>query len=346
MTSILIVTDTWLPQINGVVRTLQHTIACLEEAGISVKLIEPSRFRTLPCPTYPEIRLSLTTRRRVAALMADLGCEHVHIATEGPLGMCAAAAMRARGQRYSTSYHTRFPEYLAARAPIPLGLSYAWLRRFHNRASACMVATKGMKDALEARGFSNLHLWPRGVDTSLFAPNPDPVDPYAHLERPIWLSVGRVSVEKSLPSFLDLALPGSKVVIGDGPALKTLRAQYPDVAFLGAKTGADLAAHYRAADVFVFPSRTDTFGLVMLEALASGVPVATFPVTGPIDVIQDGETGILSENLAEAAMAALNLSRARCRQFALTRSWQSCTDVFMEILSKSEGFEPPKVLRA
>lgn len=335
MTSILFVTDAWRPQINGVVRALEQTIASLKRRGIRTCVIEPSTFTSVPCPTYPDIRLSLTTARRVGALMDAAKCDHIHIATEGPLGLLAGIAARRRGRPYSTSYHTRFPEYLAARMPVPKALSYAWLRRFHNRASACLVTTPSVRDDLQGRGFRNVQLWGLGVDVAQFRPD-TATDVYADLARPIFLYVGRVSVEKSLPDFLDLSLPGTKVVVGDGPALQGLRARYPSTVFLGAKQGAELATHFSSADVFVFPSRTDTFGLVMLEAMASGVPVAAFPVPGPRDVVLQGRTGILATDLAKAALAALHLPRDPCRAAVLSRSWEVCTDRFLEILFEAE----------
>lgn len=336
MTSVLIVTDTWRPQINGVVTTLEHTVSDLESRGMRVELIEPGAFRTLPCPTYPDIRLSVTTRRHVGERIDRAACDHLHVATEGPLGLLGAWAARRRGLRYSTAYHTRFPEYLAARAPVPPAASYAWLRRFHNSGAACMVATGAVMQDLSGRGFENLRLWPRGVDLSLFRPRAG-LDLFDHLPRPVWLTVGRVAVEKSLPAFLDLDLPGTKVVVGDGPALARLRARYPDVVFTGHRSGEALAEHYAAADVFVFPSRTDTFGLVMLEAMASGLPVAAFPVPGPLDVVTPGQTGFLSENLKEAALQALDLSPELCRVSAERKTWRACTDRFLEIVAEVEG---------
>lgn len=337
MTSVLFVSDAWRPQVNGVVRALEQLSACLSRRGVGVSVIEPGGFRSVPCPTYPEIRLSLTTRRRMGALIAASGCDHIHIATEGPLGLLAGAAARRLGRPYSTSYHTRFPEYLAARMPVPQALSYAWLRRFHNRASACMVATPSMARDLSARGFNRVRLWSLGVDTEVFRPDAGG-HVYAGLPRPIWLTVGRVAVEKSLPDFLDLDLPGTKVVVGDGPELSALRARYPEAVFTGAKSGAALSAHFSDADVFVFPSRTDTFGLVMLEAMASGVPVAAFPVTGPLDVVTPGQSGVLSENLRDAALAALDLSPEVCRAAACARTWEASADRFLEILRE---VEPP-----
>ncbi|MCE8009013.1 glycosyltransferase family 1 protein [Aestuariivita sp.] len=335
MTSVLFVTDAWRPQINGVMRTLEHTIQALERIGIRSEVLGPDGFTTLPCPTYPDIRLALTTRRRLSRMIAEADCAHVHIATEGPLGLLAGSARRRHGQTYTTSYHTRFPEYIAARAPVPVAPLYAWLRRFHNRGSGCMVATESLHSDLAGRGFRNLMRWPRGVDTDLFRPMAE-TGLFADLPRPIWLNVGRVAVEKNLPAFLGLDLPGTKVVVGDGPHLPQLRRRYPQTRFVGAKSGAELARHYAAADVFVFPSRTDTFGMVMLEALAAGLPVAAFPVMGPRDVIAHGRTGMLSEDLGAAALAARDLSRAECRTVAESRGWSACTEQFVQNLSRAE----------
>lgn len=329
MTSILIVTDAWLPQVNGVVRSLECTAGELEKMGVRVEILSPQEFVTIPCPTYPEIRLSLTWRGAVGKRMAAYGCEHLHIATEGPLGLLAASAARRIGWPFTTSYHTRFPEYVEARWPLPLGLFYAWFRRFHNSGSGCMVATATLRLDLEKRGFRNLMTWARGVHADSFRPAAGSVFP-ADLPRPIFLNVGRVAVEKNLRAFLDLDLPGSKVVVGDGPQLAALRRDYPGVLFTGAKTGDELARHFAGADVFVCPSRTETFGLVLLEALACGVPVAAYPVMGPRDVIGDSGAGILSDDLRQAALDALEIPPERCREWALTFSWAACARQFLD----------------
>ena len=329
MTSILIVTDAWLPQVNGVVRSLEWTAGELEKMGVRVEFLSPQEFVTIPCPTYPDIRLSLTHRRAVQRRMAAYDCEHLHIATEGPLGLLAASAARRMGMPYTTGYHTRFPEYVEARWPLPVSWFYAWFRRFHNFGGGCMVATETLRADLERRGFRNLKMWSRGVDADLFRPTEDSVLP-PDLPRPIFINVGRVSVEKNIKAFLDLDLPGSKVVVGDGPQLASLRKDYPDVYFTGAKSGEDLARHFASADAFVFPSLTDTFGLVILEALACGVPVAAYPVMGPRDVIGDSGTGVLSEDLRQAALDALQIPAERCRSWALKYSWASCTRQFLD----------------
>lgn len=329
MSSILIVTDAWHPQINGVVRSLERTAEALVATGVRVEFLTPQAFKTLPCPTYPEIRLSLTHRGIVRRMIRDFGCEHLHIATEGPLGILAASVARKAGEPFTTSYHTRFPEYVSARLPVPLSWSYSWLRRFHNSGSGCMVATRSLENDLRARGFNNLMRWSRGVDEDLFKPYEGSVLP-DDLPRPVFMYVGRVAVEKNIKAFLDLTLPGSKVVVGGGPQLEALRRDYPDTLFTGAKLGEDLARHYSAGDVFVFPSLTDTFGNVLLEALACGVPVAAYPVMGPLDVIGDTGAGVLSENLQEAAEAALDIPRDHCRNIALNYTWAASAQQFLD----------------
>ena len=322
----MIVTDAWRPQTNGVVSTLSQTAAYLGRFGHDVRLITPSEFRTVACPTYPEIRIALLPGAAVARCIAAFQPQALHIATEGPLGWSARAYCRRHGLRFTTSYHTQFPEYLRSRAPIPLALSYAVLRSFHGAAHACMVSTQSIHSQLAGRGFRNLVRWRRGVDTELFRPRDKAL--LDHLPRPIAAYVGRVAVEKNIDAFLGMPWSGSKVVIGDGPERARLQAQYPDAHFLGFRFGEDLAAHLAAADVMVFPSRTDTFGLVNLEALACGVPVAAFPVTGPIDVIEDGITGALDTDLARAAQRALSVDPQRCRERALQSSWDGSTRQF------------------
>ena len=323
----LIVTDAWHPQINGVVRTLERLAEELEAKGCVLEFLTPQDFWNVPLPFYAEIRLALATPGRVAKHIRRARPDHVHIATEGPLGMLARRYCLRHGLAFTTSYHTRFPEYLSARAPVPERWSYAWLSRFHNAGNGTLVATPSLAAELTARGFRNVRPWTRGVDTGLYRPDRPQV---LELPRPIFLSVGRVAVEKNLPAFLDLDLPGSKVIVGDGPDLKRLRTTYPDAIFLGAKTGEELANVYASADVFVFPSRTDTFGIVLLEALASGLPVAAFPVTGPIDVLGDGLGGALSPDLRQAALEALAISRNEARAKALTYSWASYAEIFLE----------------
>ena len=327
---IALVTDAWLPQTNGVVRTLTITAERLSQAGHEVTAITPVDFRTVPCPTYPEIRLSLFAAGRVRRRLDALDPDAVHIATEGPLGRAARRWCLRRGRSFTTSYHTQFPEYVRARVPIPVAVSYAFLRWFHGSAAHTLVATPSMQNALAERGFRNLVLWSRGVDTELFRPRDES---FLELPRPIWLYFGRVSVEKGIEEFLALDLPGTKLVVGDGPATESLRRKYAGAVFTGYRFGDELARHVAAADVFVFPSRTDTFGLVLLEAMACGIPVAAFPVTGPIDVVVNGVTGVLSEDLRAAALTALHLDRRACREHALRYTWEAATRQFVASLA-------------
>jgi glycosyltransferase involved in cell wall biosynthesis len=324
-----LVTDAWLPQTNGVVRTLAMTSGLLQQSGHTVEVIEPRSFRTLPCPTYPEIRLAWRPYRRLARQLTELDADSVHIATEGPLGLAARRWCRRHGRAFTTSYHTQFPEYVRARVPIPLRLSYAHLRRFHGAAARTLVATPSLRRMLEARGFGNLALWSRGVDTELFRPRPKS---FLDLPRPVWLYFGRVAVEKGIEQFLSLDLPGTRLVVGDGPALVQCRDRFPSAVYVGYKHGEELASYIAASDVFVFPSRTDTFGLVLLEAMACGVPVAAYPVTGPVDVVDDGVTGVLSEDLRAAAIAALKLDPRLCREQALRHTWAAATEQFRDHL--------------
>ncbi|WP_350334879.1 glycosyltransferase family 4 protein [Coralliovum pocilloporae] len=327
---ILIATDAWLPQINGVVRTLQAVTEELRLDGHGVFILSPELFRTVPCPTYPEIRLSLTGVRGVARHIQAFEPEHVHIATEGPIGLAVRRWCIKNDVSFTTSYHTKFPEYLRARAPIPTGWTYRWLRRFHNSGSGVLVTTPSMKEDLSGRGFDNLHVWWRGVDTELFRPRDVAV---FDVPGPVFLYVGRLAVEKNIEAFLELDLPGSKVVVGDGPARQGLEEAFPDTHFVGPRTGEALAEAYASADVFVFPSLTDTFGVVLLEALASGLPVAAYPVTGPLDVVGDRPVGCLNRDLRQASLDALELSRDTCRDFALENSWARCAQTFLTIAS-------------
>ncbi|KQV44143.1 MULTISPECIES: glycosyltransferase family 1 protein [unclassified Rhizobium] len=329
-TMILVVSDAWHPQVNGVVRTLDELSRTVAEQGADIRFLTPERFATIPLPFYPDIRLALPTRRQVAEEIDSVAPDFIHIATEGPLGLVARRICLQRGLPFTTSYHTRFPEFVSARLPIPESWSYWWLRQFHNSGNGMMVATATLGTEMAARGFRNIKRWTRGIDTNLFNPSRRRED---WLPRPIFLNVGRVAVEKNLPAFLDLDLPGSKVVVGDGPDLASLKQRYPDVHFLGRQMGADLAGIYASADVFVFPSRTDTFGNVILEALASGCPVAAFPVTGPRDILADGG-GALSTDLRQAALKALDIPREKAREKALTYSWAECGRQFLSNLSR------------
>jgi glycosyltransferase involved in cell wall biosynthesis len=323
---ILFITDAWHPQINGVVRTLSTTGRELEKMGHTVGFIGPDQFKTMPLPGYQEIRIAMRPRRKLERLIAEFDPEAIHIATEGPLGWAGRAICRRRGLAFTTSYHTSFPEYLAERGPIPKSLSYAVLRNFHRASTAVMVATPTISRLLADRGFANIKRWTRGVDTDLFRPRPKD---FLDAPRPISICVGRVAVEKNIEAFLSLKLPGTKYVVGGGPLLATLKRRYPEVRFVGPRDGDELASYFAAADVFVFPSRTDTFGLVMLEALASGVPVAAFPVPGPLDVIGDSDIGVLDEDLGRAVSRALEIDPARCRDFALAHSWQAAARQFL-----------------
>lgn len=323
---ILILTDAWYPQINGVVRTLDSVAIELRRMGHTVHFITPDQFPNLPCPTYPEIRLAFATTRRISAAIDEAAPDAIHIATEGPIGLVGRRVCRRRDLPFSTSFHTRFPEYVHARCRMPISLGYRAVRRFHSAARVTMVATETLRRELARRGFRNLALWTHGVDAELFQPGPKDIIDGA---RPIWLYVGRVAVEKNIGAFLDLPLDGTKYVVGDGPQIDRLRRDYPAVRFVGAKSGNDLAAYYAGADVFVFPSRTDTFGNVMLEALASGVPVAAFPVPGPIDVINGHAVGALDDDLAQAALRALSIPAESCRAFALTRTWKASAEQFL-----------------
>jgi glycosyltransferase involved in cell wall biosynthesis len=322
---ILIVTDAWRPQTNGVVSTLSHTVDCLRGFGHEVHLITPQGFRTIACPSYPEIRLAVLPGPKIARTIEDLAPDAIHIATEASLGLAARRYCLRRGLNFTTSYHTQFPQYLRSRFPIPLGLSYRWLRGFHGAARACMVSTRTMQKELEQWGFRNVVRWQRGVDTRLFRPQPKE---FLDLPRPIAVYVGRLAVEKNIDAFLKMAWDGTKLVVGDGPERARLQESHPEAVFAGYRYGEDLAAHLAAADVFVFPSRTDTFGLVNLEAMACGLPVAAYPVTGPIDIVAEGVTGALDEDLSRAAHRALRLDPAACRDRALRSSWESSSRQF------------------
>src|SRR6202163_4572173 len=336
---ILIATDAWRPQVNGVVRTLTSLARSASALGADVEFLTPEGFRSLAVPTYPGLRMALPNRRGIAARIEASSPDAIHIATEGPIGWAVRAYCRRRKLAFTTSYTTRFPEYVAVRTMIPASVGYAVLRHFHAASSMIMVATDSLRQELGARGFRKLGFWTRGVDTDLFRP-----DDVAELDlpRPIFLTMGRVAVEKNLEAFVALDLPGSKVVIGDGPQRAALARRYPKVRFLGEKTGQDLTSHLAAADVFVFPSLTDTFGVVQLEALACGTPVAAFPVTGPLDVIADHPVGALDTDLRSACLRALSISREACRSFALERSWENSARQFIGNLT---ALQPSRSLR-
>ncbi|RFC61940.1 glycosyltransferase family 1 protein [Fulvimarina endophytica] len=323
----LFATDAWEPQVNGVVRTLSNLMGALERRSHEIHVLSPHDFLTFPCPTYPDIRLSLATARLAGRRLDAVRPDHVHIATEGPIGSAMRKACLTRGIAFTTSFHTRFPEYLSARVPVPERWSYGWLRRFHAPSLACLVPTRTMHTELAARGFANLKTWTRGVDRSIFKPHP----PLAlDLPGPIFLTVSRLAPEKNIEAFLDLDLPGSKLVVGDGPSREALVARYPDVHFAGLQTGETLARYYASADVFVFPSRTDTFGIVLLEALACGTPFASYREPGPLDVLGSSAAGVISHDLREAALAALTLDRGDALRRSLDFSWEACADIFLE----------------
>ncbi len=342
---ILVATDAWHPQVNGVVRTLTK----LAEAGSTLEaefsFLTPLSFRTFAMPSYRDVRLAMPRPARVARLIEQARPDSIHIATEGPIGLMVRRYCLARALPFTTSFHTRFPEYVRARVPVPESLIWRALRRFHGRSRAVMAATPALACELRQRGFANVALWPRGVDTCLF--HPRAVD--LCLPAPVFLCVGRVAVEKNLEAFLDLDLPGTKVIVGDGPARAALEEAYPQAIFLGERHGEALAEIYAAADVFVFPSRTDTFGLVLLEALASGLPVAAFPVKGPRDVIGDAAVGVLDADLRSASLSALDISRQACVEFAANHTWEASARAFIDgiraagaVLPNARGAEPPR----
>ena len=329
---ILIVSDAWKPQMNGVVRTLSTVAAQLADMGHTVEVIGPDRFRTVPLPTYPDIRLAILPRRQLDRMIEAYAPDALHIATEGPLGLAARAWARKRGCAFTTAFHTRFPEYVQARIGLPATALYPWFRWFHAAGQGIMVATESLRVELRRRGFERIRPWSRGVDLSQFSP--EDRDPYDGLARPVFVYVGRVAVEKNIRAFLSLDLPGSKVVVGGGPQLPHLKRAFPDAVFTGPRYGAALSRSYAGGDVFVFPSLTDTFGLVILEALACGTPVAAFPVTGPKDVLAaaPSQVGALDIDLRLACLSALEADRAACRAHAERFSWRTCAEMFLSHL--------------
>jgi glycosyltransferase involved in cell wall biosynthesis len=326
---IAIVSDAWTPQINGVVKTLEHTIQQLRAQGHVVLVIEPGQFRTIACPSYPEIRLSIRPSRMLSKLLNEFRPDALHVATEGPLGLAARRFAIDNALNFTTAYHTKFPEYLQARTGIDARFFYPFMRWFHRPAKAVMVSTDTVVAELQARGFSNLVKWSRGVDMSLFDGKLRAGRCREAGDNPVFLYVGRIAVEKNIESFLSLTLPGDKWLVGDGPALESLSEKYPNAVFFGAKSHAELAEIYRQADVFVFPSKTDTFGLVLLEALASGLPVAAYPVAGPLDVLKDCEAAALRHDLLEACLTALELDPKQAIEHARRYSWQATTQQFL-----------------
>ena len=323
---VLVATDAWRPQVNGVVRTYERLLEEAEELGCEITLLTPQEFRTVPCPTYPEIRLALPGYSYVIERLDMINPDAVHIATEGPIGWMTRRYCKKRGVPFTTAFHTRFPEYVSFRFGVPEAWTYALQRRFHAAGAGMMVASESLRRDLEARGFERMMSWTRGVDTEMFRPRD--IRLFGN-DAPVLLYVGRVAIEKNIQAFLDLDVPGRKVVVGSGPMLDTYKAAYPNVTFTGKLVGEALADAYASADVFVFPSLTDTFGIVLLEAIASGVPVAAFPVTGPIDNVTPGVTGALDQDLAVAVSAALELDRARVREGALSFSWENAARMFI-----------------
>jgi glycosyltransferase involved in cell wall biosynthesis len=326
---ILVATDAWHPQVNGVVRTLTMMAEAVEALGAEVAFLTPESFRTVGLPSYRDLRVALPRPARIAALIEAQAPDSIHIATEGPIGLLVRRYCRKHDLPFTTSFHTRFPDYVSARAPVPESWIWSTLRWFHGPSEAVMAATPALASELSERGFRNVVLWPRGVDSKLFHPR----DVDLCQPGPVFLCVGRVAVEKNLEAFLDLDLPGTKVIVGDGPARLALQQKYPDAVFLGALQGERLAEVYASADVFVFPSRTDTFGLVLLEALASGLPIAAFPVSGPVDVIGDAPVGVLNEDLRAACLAALNIPRGACVEFAAKHTWEASGRAFLANMS-------------
>lgn len=348
---ICIVTDAWHPQVNGVVRTLGTLRQELRKRGHKVLVINPNLFHTLPCPTYPEIRLSMNVPFRLPAILDKFRPDAIHIATEGPLGWAARRYCRRNELSFTTAYHTAFPEYLSARSKLPANWFYPIFRQFHAASNGVLVATPTVRTQLQSKGFHGIVPWTRGVDTSIFYPRSTKPAALEGIEGPVQLYVGRVAIEKNIEAFLTSKVPGSKVIVGDGPALAQLRSEYPEAHFLGARFGEELAEIYAAADVFVFPSKTDTFGLVMIEALASGTPVAAYPVQGPLDVIGldgtgpfphwDKQVAAVRGDLDTAIAEALTLDRKACSDFAQNYSWDEVTKQFVSALQPLESEREP-----
>lgn len=330
---ILVATDAWFPQVNGVLATYQRLAGELPQLGCELSFLTPQPFETFAMPGYSEIRLAVPNRHVAASLISAAAADHIHVATEGPVGWMARNYCLARGIRFTTSFHTRFPEYGSQHLGVPKSIIYAGLKRFHNSGSGLMVATPSLQRDLMARGFRNVLPWTRGVDTNLYRPRPDRL--FGN-DGPVFLYVGRVSIEKNVEAFLSCDLPGIKVVVGDGPHLATLAERFPHVRFMGQHVGENLARHFASADVFVFPSRTDTFGLVILEAMASGIPVAAYPVTGPIDIIENGISGFLDDDLASAARRALSLDRSQVRRRALEFTWRRTAEMFVDNIRQAQ----------
>ncbi|MCI0732462.1 MAG: glycosyltransferase family 1 protein [Methylococcaceae bacterium] len=327
---IALISDAWHPQVNGIVTTLGNTLEALERLGHSVRLLHPGLFTTYPCPGYPDVGLAFLCGPKLRPLLKAFKPDAIHIATEGPVGYAARRYCRHKGFPYTSAFHSRFQEYLNMRVGFPTSVSEGYLRWFHRKSHAVMVSTESLHTELGEKGFRNLKHWPRGVDTTLFRPG---AKSFLQDERPIFMYTGRVAVEKNLEDFLRLKLPGSKYVVGDGPQREALQKAYPQVRFTGYKKASELARYIAAADAFVFPSRTDTFGLVLLEALACGIPVAAYPVPGPLDVIKDERVGVLDQDLGKAAIDSLSLDPEKCRRYALRYSWDDSARCFVDNLA-------------
>lgn len=333
---IAIITDAWTPQVNGVVRTLTAVTERLRDMGHDVMVISPDQYASIPCPSYPEIRLALTTRHGVGTRLDDFAPDAVHIATEGPLGIAARRFCLDHGYPFTTAYHTQFPDYLARRTGISASVFWPFIRWFHGPSAGILVSTETVRAQLRAQGLHQLVHWGRGVDLGCFTPAATPPALFADLPRPIQLYVGRVAVEKNIEAFLASDHPGTKVIVGDGPARDWLARTYPQANFVGAQSGATLACFYAGADVFVFPSRTDTFGLVMIEAMACGTPVAAFPVSGPLDVLSP-QSGVMDDDLRTAIAGALLLDPAGCAEAGRGFSWDTSTRQFLNALVPITG---------
>lgn len=328
---IVIVTDAWEPQVNGVVRTLQSVKRVLEAQGHKILVISPERFYSVPCPTYPEIRLAMVRSRTIGDLLDEFSPHAVHLATEGPVCVAARRWCLKHDFPFTTAYHTQFPDYVEARSGVPAEWVWRYIRWFHAPAQSILASTPSIRAALVAHGLTQVRHWGRGVDLASFRPGLTPHPAMAELQGPVQLYVGRVAIEKNLEAFLACGHPGTKVVVGDGPARAALEAKYPDARFLGPLFGAELASAYAAADVFVFPSRTDTFGLVMIEALACGTPVAAYPVTGPVDILTPA-TGAMDEDLGAAIAMALTRDRADCAAYGRSFTWEASAAQFLAAL--------------
>lgn len=339
---IALISDAWHPQVNGVVRTLSTIFTHLKAQGHDVLMVTPDQFKSIPCPSYPEIRLALTRKKTIGAMIDNFAPDAIHIATEGPLGIAARRYCLRHHVPFSTAYHTQFPDYVARRTGLPARFVWPFIRWFHRPSAAILVSTQSIRDVLHGQGLPQLRHWGRGVDLDAFRPDAPPPAFFASLPKPIQLYVGRVAVEKNIEAFLQTRQPGSKIVVGDGPALAGLRTAYRDVHFMGSQSGAQLAGYYAGADVFVFPSRTDTFGLVMIEAMASGTPVAAYRVSGPIDVL-NAEGGVMDDDLDHAISRALKLDRHRCANFGRSFTWEASTRQFLDGLAP---LNPPLPLAA